>query len=130
MAKIVPNFANNDGGRPKGSKNKFTNLKNAFLEAFYSEELGGTQGLIDWANKNNENKTHFYKFIVALLPKDLKVTGSGDTPIATKVEIYVQDGNVDPDLDDDDQTYDLELDNKGVEQIAHDVIDPALKQAN
>ena len=56
-------------GRPKGSKNKFTNLKAAFLEAF--EELGGAEGLWEWAEKNQANKRAFYQMITKMLPASL-----------------------------------------------------------
>ena len=39
-------------GRPKGSQNKFTSLRDSFLEAF--EELGGKDGLVEWAAKNSK----------------------------------------------------------------------------
>jgi hypothetical protein len=54
-------------GRPKGSKNKFTLLKNAFLEAF--EEIGGKDALVKWAE---QNRGKFYEFLVRLFPKELK----------------------------------------------------------
>ena len=53
-------------GRPKGSKNKFTTLKQAFLDAF--EELGGVEGLVEWAEKNSHTKEQFYKMITKMLP--------------------------------------------------------------
>ena len=37
----------NPNGRPLGSKNKFTTLKNTFIEAF--EELGEVDNLVEWA---------------------------------------------------------------------------------
>lgn len=36
-------FIKGNTGRPKGAKNKFTNLKQSFLDAFV--DLGGTEGL-------------------------------------------------------------------------------------
>jgi len=55
-------------GRPKGSKNRFTNLKEVFLEAF--EELGGTPELVNWA-KQEKNRRDFYRMIAAMLPKNV-----------------------------------------------------------
>lgn len=86
-------------GRKPGSTNKFSKLKGAFVEAFYSAELNGTQGLIDWAKQSNENRTNFYKFIVQLLPKDLKITGDENRPVATKVVIEVHDASIAHDED-------------------------------
>jgi hypothetical protein len=40
-------------GRPKGSVNKFTNLKEVFLQAF--EETGGVEGLVEWIKKSPRN---------------------------------------------------------------------------
>jgi hypothetical protein len=55
-------------GRPKGSKDKFTDLKQAFLDAF--EQTGGTEGLAEWA-KNKDNKAQFYQMVTKLLPKQI-----------------------------------------------------------
>ena len=57
-------------GRPKGSKDKFTNLKQAFLDAF--EGIGGAEALQVWA-KDPANRKDFYQMITKLLPKDIKV---------------------------------------------------------
>ena len=61
------------GGRQKGTPNRFTALKDAFLDAFESEELGGTQGLIDWA-KEKENRKDFYALVARMLPKNVNTT--------------------------------------------------------
>jgi len=61
-------------GRPKGSKNKFTELKEAFLEAF--EELGGVDGLVKWARKNNKCQGEFYKMVAKMLPSNVGIEGS------------------------------------------------------
>ena len=39
--RLLPEPSLNTAGRPKGSKNKFTQLKNVFLEAL--EEVGGKE---------------------------------------------------------------------------------------
>ena len=70
--RLLPGFVLNPQGRPAGSLNRFTNLKNVFLEAFYSDELEGAQGLREWAQKP-ENRTAFYKMIVQLCPKEPKM---------------------------------------------------------
>ena len=71
------------GGLPLGKVNRFTRLKEEFLEAFYDPDVGGVKGLIEWATDTDhpENKTLFYKFIVQLLPKELNLTGEGGGPI-------------------------------------------------
>lgn len=58
-------------GRPRGSINKFTSLKEAFLEAF--EELGGAQGLLEWAKKNLRTQGQFYQMIARMLPSKTDV---------------------------------------------------------
>jgi len=63
-------------GRKKGSKNKFTNIKQAFLDAF--EQVGGMNELAEWGGKR-ENKGQFFQMVTKLLPRsveaDLKHTG-------------------------------------------------------
>jgi hypothetical protein len=56
-------------GRPKGSRNKFTNeAKEAILLAF--EGIGGVPRLIAWINKNDANETAFFlKLLPRLLPR-------------------------------------------------------------
>ena len=54
-------------GRPPGAKNKFTDLKAAYLEAF--EKRGGVQGLLDWAETAPDA---FYAQISKMLPKEVQ----------------------------------------------------------
>lgn len=64
----------NPYGRPKGSRNKFTQTaKEAFSLAF--DEIGGYKGLADWAIKN---RTDFYKLYSKLIPVDVT---TGEKPI-------------------------------------------------
>ena len=53
-------------GRPKGSKNKFTTLKESFVEAYL--KLGGTKGLIKWIESSPKNKAAFYHDLFRLIP--------------------------------------------------------------
>ena len=47
------------GGRQKGTPNKCTTLvREAIEEAF--ERLGGVDGLVEWAEKNDDNRRIFY----------------------------------------------------------------------
>ena len=72
-------------GRPKGSKNKFTTLKNSFLKAYQAKDgFGGDEALKLFAKKNPEA---FLQMIKSLLPKDLDVKTDGE--IILKV-IYEQ----------------------------------------
>ncbi|GAG01638.1 unnamed protein product [marine sediment metagenome] len=68
-------------GRAKGSKNKFTNLKQAFLDTYekIEEEAGkGTdvKSLYEWATKNNRNQGTFYQLISKMLPSNVGIDGS------------------------------------------------------
>ena len=47
IGRFVEGSSGNPSGRPVGSKNKLTTLKNAFTETF--EELGGVNNLVLWA---------------------------------------------------------------------------------
>jgi hypothetical protein len=66
----------NVNGRPKGSKNRFTNLRDAFLEAF--DKTGGAEGLVDWINKHQKNRADFYRMITKMLPANVNFTPTGD----------------------------------------------------
>jgi len=66
------------GGRKKGIKNKFTTLKQAYLDAFNSKDMGSTQGLIDAFKVNAFTKREFYKLISKLLPSNVGVEHGGN----------------------------------------------------
>ena len=69
-------------GRPKGSKNKFTTLKEMFIEVVH--RLGDADALEKFAN-DSKNKKEFWKMIASMLPKTDKheheVTGKDGGPI-------------------------------------------------
>jgi len=56
-------------GRPKGSLNKLTNVKDEFL--FCYQTIGGLGGLTAWAKKE-ENRSEFYKMLTKLFPKEIR----------------------------------------------------------
>ena len=80
-------------GRPKGSKNKFTNIKQAFLNVF--DGLGGEDALLDWVNSSKRNKELFYHWITKMLPSNVDVEHSAveddDREFQVTV-IHVNDG--------------------------------------
>lgn len=61
----------NPKGRPKGTCNKFTSLKKAFLGAF--DRLGGVDGLVLWAAYNNANMRVFYQMTARMLPREISL---------------------------------------------------------
>ena len=61
-------------GRKKGAKSKFTvEFKEVLMQVFNSAQVGGVEGMITWASKNDANRTEFYRFMTKLLPKDMNV---------------------------------------------------------
>ena len=67
-------------GRPKGSENKFTNLKQSFLDVFEkiekeSEKNSEVKSLYKLAIKNDKNQMTFYQIISKMLPSNVTVDG-------------------------------------------------------
>jgi len=58
-------------GRIKGTKNKFTSLKRAFVDVF--DKLGGNKGLHDWANADPKNMSQFYTMLARMLPREVNI---------------------------------------------------------
>ena len=71
-------------GRNKGSKNKFTNLKDSFLQAF--QQMGGTQALLEWGLQQR-NRADFYQMIARMLPTKQDTELSGSLSLQIKREI-------------------------------------------
>ena len=67
IGRFTEGSSGNPNGRPVGSKNKFTTLKNAFIETF--EELGGVNNLVEWAKAN---QTEFYRMVARLMPREVE----------------------------------------------------------
>jgi len=72
------------GGRKKGVQNKFTTLKQAYLDAFNSKEMGSTEGLIDAFKVTPFTKREFYKLISKMLPSNVDTDVSGNIGITIK----------------------------------------------
>jgi hypothetical protein len=90
MAKkpFQPGVSANPRGRPKGSVNKFTTLKQAFLSVF--ERMGGEDELLKWAQESNRNKATFYQWITKMLPADVNlgnVPGENGKPQSLLIEV-------------------------------------------
>jgi hypothetical protein len=78
-------FGPGNPGRPPGTPNKFTSLKQAFLDAF--EIIGGVDALAEWAKKSERNRGIFYGLITKLFPQE--VAHSGAIKTADKLIIEV-----------------------------------------
>lgn len=78
-----PNLPNPGPGRPKGSRNKFTDLKQAYLNVFEKIEKeslkkdSGVKSFFEWATKNNRNQGMFYQMISKMLPSNVSMEHSG-----------------------------------------------------
>jgi hypothetical protein len=66
--RFQPGQSGNPAGRTPGSKNRFTALKEAFVEAF--DGIGGVDGLTAWARSNPDK---FYPMLARLFPKEVEV---------------------------------------------------------
>ncbi|MCK4249481.1 MAG: hypothetical protein KAX15_06850 [Candidatus Omnitrophica bacterium] len=62
-------------GRPKGSKNKFTEIKEIIAQTFF--DVKGKDKLKTLASKNDKGFRDLMKDIVYLMPKETKLTGEG-----------------------------------------------------
>lgn len=64
-----------NSGRKKGTPNKFTTLKQAFLDAFQDQKIGGRKGMVEVFSKNDIRKIEFFKLISKMLPSNVTVDG-------------------------------------------------------
>ena len=88
IGRFVEGSSGNPNGRPVGSKNKFTTLRNAFILTF--EELGGVDNLVEWAKCN---QTEFYRMLSRLLPREVEATVVSQSSLVDalmEVEDYVK----------------------------------------
>jgi len=64
-------------GRPKGSKDKFTKLRDEFIRAFYDPSIGGHKLLIEML-KNPKERAVIIQIIGRMLPRYTDVHHSGE----------------------------------------------------
>ena len=86
-----------EGGRTKGTPNKFTNLKQAFLDVFEkieqeSKKNSDVKSFFQWVVKNDKNRAQFYQLISKMLPSNVKVEGEIDCNMVFKFD---ENGNGD-----------------------------------
>ncbi len=72
-------FKNGNPGRQKGTPNKFTNLKQAFLDVFEQIEKESKESEVksfyEWSIKNDKNRGLFYQLISKMLPSNVTIDG-------------------------------------------------------
>ena len=68
IGRFVEGSSGNPNGRPLGSKNKFTTLKNTFIEAF--EELGEVDNLVEWARGGQPDRVLW--MVARLMPREVE----------------------------------------------------------
>lgn len=62
------------GGRPKGSKNKLTKVRDEFIKVFH--DLGGRRAFLQFLKENKIAKREFYlKVIPGMLPRPQDLEG-------------------------------------------------------
>jgi hypothetical protein len=73
-------------GRKKGGRNKLTLICREALATGF-ESLGGVEGLVEWASKNDANREAFYtKLWIKLLPVQVKLTEQNLDVVFTSYE--------------------------------------------
>lgn len=80
------------GGRKKGTPNKFTDLKQAYLDVFEqiekkSEKDEKIKSLFQWATKNDRNQGLFYQMISKMLPSNISMDHSGQVDSKLTIEV-------------------------------------------
>ena len=77
-------FKEGNTGRPKGTKNKFSELKETFRKAF--EKAGGLDRLVELCG-DEKNFMMLGKWITSLLPKEYKVNEDRDKTITVLLDM-------------------------------------------
>lgn len=80
-----PKFAEGNPGRPKGSKNKFTGIKESILNVY--QDIGGDKAFAEWASKP-QNRGAFYQIAAKLAPKEVQVAGEEGGPLQIQLISY------------------------------------------
>jgi hypothetical protein len=72
----------NPAGKPKGTRNKLSATAKENIAAVF-EEMGGVEGMLKWAKRN---QTEFYKIYPRLLP--LEVSGEDGGGITVVIQKF------------------------------------------
>ena len=70
----------NPSGRPKGTLDKFTDLKTSFLNVY--KRLGGDDAFLEWAQADPRNLAAFYIMLKSMLPKEVTAEVRSDIQIS------------------------------------------------
>ena len=85
-----PKFKQGNPGKPKGSANKFTDLKQAYLDVFDQiekkslEKESAIKSFFQWATKNDKNQGMFYQMVAKMLPTNADLDIKGDLGLTIK----------------------------------------------
>jgi len=81
-------------GRKKGSKGKFTDLKNEFLKAFYDKDgIGGAKGIKKLIKNSPRNKMIFLQMISKMLPTNVNIEGDLNVTYQISEKFIPKKGN-------------------------------------
>ena len=90
------------GGRQKGQPNKFTDLKQAYLDVFDQiekkslEKDSAVKSFFKWATKNDRNQGMFYQMVSKMLPANVAMDHSGKIDSKLIIEtIHIKSKNED-----------------------------------
>ena len=79
-------------GRPKGSTNRFTDLKQAYLSVFEriekaADKNDGIKSFYKWVTKNDKNQGMFYQMLSKMLPTNSSMDLDGELLLTIKRDI-------------------------------------------
>ena len=80
----------NPKGKKKGTTNKFTDLKQAYLDVFEKIEKKGegkdtiVKTFFEWATKNDRNQGMFYQMLSKMLPTNIDADIKADLKVTIK----------------------------------------------
>lgn len=67
-------FKRGNPGRPRGAKDKIARTAKENIEKVV-KELGGYEGILEWADKNSHNQGLLYGWYFKMLPSSVNVEG-------------------------------------------------------
>jgi|GEM_PF-5239440 len=80
-------FQEDNPGRPKGAKNKFTgSIKEMVLNALNDKRVGGEEEFVKWIIASKRNKELFYTWLMKMLPSNVDLDVTGDLTVRQEFE--------------------------------------------